>query len=95
MTRTEYLLWCLAEECNEVAQRASKAARFGLSEKQPGQHADNRERLRAELNDLEAVWRELHSIIDLSTSAHLVGAKQAKIREYMNYSRKLGILEDE
>jgi hypothetical protein len=35
MNPTEHLLSCLAEECAEVAQRASKSLRFGLSEVQP------------------------------------------------------------
>lgn len=34
MTKVQYLLTCIAEECAEVAQRASKAARFGLYESQ-------------------------------------------------------------
>ncbi len=34
MTRTEHLLFILAEECAEVAQRCSKAARFTLKERQ-------------------------------------------------------------
>ena len=32
MTRTEYLLVVLAEECAEVAHAASKAIRFGLTD---------------------------------------------------------------
>lgn len=36
MTQTEHLLVHLAAECCEVARRASKAAKFGLTEVQPG-----------------------------------------------------------
>jgi len=52
MNRVDHLLWTLAEECAEVAQRASKAARFGLEEVQPGQEFTNAERLMHEYADL-------------------------------------------
>ena len=45
MTREEHLLTIVAEECNEVAQRATKALRFSLEEIEPGQEFSNRERL--------------------------------------------------
>lgn len=61
MNRTEHLLWVLAEECAEVAQRASKAARFGLDEVQPGQALTNEERLWQEMCDLCAVGEMLIS----------------------------------
>ena len=45
----------LAEECNEVGIRCSKAGRFGIDEIQPGQDLDNRQRIIYELNDVFAV----------------------------------------
>lgn len=54
MSDTEHLLGILAEECAEVAIRASKAQRFGLGEVQPGQRLTNCERITYELNDLLA-----------------------------------------
>lgn len=52
------LLCRLVEECAEVQQRATKAMRFGISEKQPGQDFTNAERLAAEIGDvLEMVER--------------------------------------
>jgi len=59
MTRSEHLLVILAEECNEVAQRVSKALRFGLEEIQPGQGKTNAERISDELDDLMAVLEML------------------------------------
>jgi len=56
MTRTDHLLVCLAEECNEVAQRAAKALRFGLEEVQQGQELNNGERLTREFEDLLGVF---------------------------------------
>lgn len=61
MTRQELLLTQLAEECAEVAQRVSKALRFGLEEIQPGQSLNNAERIVEELIDLQAVWRMLQN----------------------------------
>ena len=46
------LLTILAEECNEIGIRASKAMRFGLHEIQPGQDYDNVQRLSLEVGDL-------------------------------------------
>lgn len=49
------LLTILVEECAEVAQRATKALRFGLDETQPGQPFDNAQRLASEIGDLFCV----------------------------------------
>lgn len=45
MNKVEYLLACLAEEAVEVAQRATKAMRFGCNEVQPGQPLCNVQRI--------------------------------------------------
>jgi NTP pyrophosphatase (non-canonical NTP hydrolase) len=51
----QYLLTMLVEECAEVAQRATKALRFGLNETQPDQPYDNSVRLAHEIGDLLGV----------------------------------------
>ena len=94
MNRTEHLLACLAEEANEVAQRAMKAQRFGLDEIQPGQSLSNFERLFAEFTDLTAVMGMLQ---DETNHRALVkpldvDAKQAKVRQYINYAESQGAL---
>ncbi len=53
MTRLQFLLGKLAEECNETAQRSLKAQQFGLTEVQPGQELNNEERLRLEVWDID------------------------------------------
>ena len=89
LTEEQYLLTCLAEECVEVAQRADKAIRFGLGEVQPGQPLTNLFRLEEELNDLLGVV----TMLGLRTNYEAMIAKQHRVREYMGYSRKLGIVE--
>lgn len=88
MNRTEYLLTCLAEECAEVAQRASKAIRFGLTEIQPGQSEDNTRRIEKEYAELIAVA----DLLKLNVSESDIAAKKEKLKKYMDYSRKIGTL---
>lgn len=54
MNRTEHLITVLMEECAEVAQRCSKALRFGLHQKQAGHELTNAGRIDRELQDLHA-----------------------------------------
>lgn len=88
MTKKEYLLTVLIEECAEVAQRACKALRFGLDEVQPGQSDNNLRRLERELADLMAVSDELGLMILIKDKAE----KLEKLNKYMDYSRELGII---
>jgi NTP pyrophosphatase (non-canonical NTP hydrolase) len=99
MTREEHLLLCLAEECAEVAQRVSKALRFGLSEVQAGQPLTNAQRIREELNDLlsvETILVDEGIIPDLGPDFTAVAkAKMAKIEKYFAISREQGTLSSE
>lgn len=102
MTRTEHLLTILAEECAEVAQRATKALRFGLQETEPGQNDNNATRLVGEYVDLLAVVEmlcdngalpkiaqaEFRVLIDMSLQL-----KKVKIEHFLKYSAELGTLE--
>lgn len=90
MNRTEYLLFTLSEECDEEGQRASKAARFGMAEIQPGQTEDNKRRLERELADIIGVAR----MLGLTIREEDVVAKMAKVEKYMGYSREIGTLQD-
>jgi NTP pyrophosphatase (non-canonical NTP hydrolase) len=102
MTRTEHLLTILAEECAEVAQRASKAARFGLAEVQPGQDQTNAQRLIDEVNDLCAVYQMLAGPLvspteplfrgDVNAWAEAVAEKQRKVERFLRYSAECGTL---
>lgn len=55
MTRTEYLLTQLGEECAEVIQAASKIQRFGFESKSPYNGKTNRENLTQEIIDIMGI----------------------------------------
>ncbi len=94
MNHTEYLLTCLAEEAVEVAQRATKALRFGCDEVQPGQGLSNTRRIRQELNDLIAVAEMLEEagVLVLPLEVDAIDRKKAKVAAFMEYSRSCGAL---
>lgn len=100
----QFFLLKLMEECSEVAQRCSKQVQFGAYEKQANSPSEtkneqpNRDRLRAELNDLLAVvdvLLELGQIPEISPHELLEAKneKRAKIQKYLNYSQELGLVE--
>lgn len=99
MNKVEYLLTKLSEECAEVIQRCTKAQTFGLTEKQPNQDKDNRERLQEEIFDLLGVLTMLHDedIVNYSIGYYSepIRKKRAKIKKYMDYSRQIGTLVEE
>ena len=101
MTTNQWLLECLAEECAEVAQRVSKANRFGIMEVQPGQFLDNTERLMDEIWDLVGVATYLQDknilpgppIVDGVWNKWIV-AKHEKVEKYLAYAKDIGIVRD-
>ena len=97
MNRQEHLLTIIAEECAEVAQRASKASRFGLDEIQPGQEYDNRERILYEFIDLCGALELLNEgcIIEgmIADQRPRINAKKAKIEKFLAYSQECGTLQ--
>lgn len=95
MNRTEHLLTCLGEECDEVGQRVAKALRFGLDETQADQPLNNAARIREEMRDLMAVYNILmrENVVDaLDLRPADIDAKLAKIEKYMAISRAQGVL---
>lgn len=96
MTRIQLLLGKIAEECNEVAQRALKAQQFGLDEVQDGQSLNNGDRLRGELCDLAAVCAMVESEARVNLSQHSgasLGAKMVKVEKFLQLSQSLGMVE--
>lgn len=94
MNVDEYLLTKAMEECCEVAQAISKALIFGLDDKHPAKgNVPNRQLIAAEMDDLEGIKEMLRErkLIPPSSQAR-IGLKQAKVRRWMRYSRKVGTL---
>lgn len=93
MNRNEHLLIHVGEECAEVAQRCSKALRFGLNEVQRDQPDNNQKRILQELNDLIAVVEMLFDcpIEDVINRSEVV-AKKEKVEKYLRYSGEVGTL---
>ena len=100
MTRREFLLICLNEECHEVGQRVDKALRFGLEEAQPGQPYTNAERIYSEFADLLGVMEMLQEDGAIATTTlaclrSMIDAKKEKVAHYMGYSVECGTLDIE
>lgn len=96
MNKIEYLLQCLQEECNEVAQAASKVNRFGLDNSWETE-TTNREFLIMELNDLFGVIQTLQveKVLPVPLSdITKIRAKVDKIKWAMDYSRNKGVLHE-
>lgn len=85
----------LSEECNEVGQECSKIIQFGMDEVYAPIGKSNRDRLRAELQDLFAIVQILNEDHDLRfvPSPEAVEIKRLKIMHYAGYSAKLGQLD--
>lgn len=98
MSVVDYLLSHLAQECNEVAIRCTKAQMFGLDEVQPGQEFTNRERITQELCDVLAMCDVLRDegvmadVILASRALPYLERKKAKAAKFSDYSRELGRL---
>jgi hypothetical protein len=103
MNRQEHLLAIAEEECAEVAQRCSKALRFGLDEVQEGQPLNNRARIIYELTDLLATLEILGVVrfvdafdgsvaVAIDAGYAAIDAKRAKIEKFLDYSASVGTL---
>jgi hypothetical protein len=91
VTRREHLLTLLAEECAEVAQRASKALRFGVDEIQPGQGDSNAIRIMDELEDIRVIVELLREEGVLPVGAidyERFERKRAKVEKYIAYAKE-------
>jgi hypothetical protein len=96
MKRKEHLLTILAEECNETAQRVSKALRFTLEEIQPGQELTNAERILEEFSQLYAMVEMLHDEGHLTSilNESIIKKKKLAVEKYLLHSKEVGTLDD-
>jgi len=94
MNKKEHLLTCLAEECAEIAQCASKALRFGLDGGEPGKDMTNAQRIRQELDDLAVIVQMIceEEMIAKNGSPEARKAKREKVERYMLYAIDRGTL---
>ncbi|MBN9462265.1 MAG: hypothetical protein J0H00_13715 [Burkholderiales bacterium] len=95
MNRLDHLLWILAEECGEVAHRASKAARFGMCEVQPGQLTTNAERILGEwyhaIAAIEMLIDEGHLTLPSEPEVRAaIERKKLQVAQYFSYSALCG-----
>lgn len=95
MNRTEHLLQILQEECNEVAQCASKANRFGLQDHEPGKTETNAERIVHEFNDLFAVMEMLRNegLIANVLDMKMIEGKKERVEKWLLHSAENGRLD--
>ena len=98
MTPEQHMLVKLAEECDEVSQRALKQVQFGPDEVQNGQELTNKERLTGEVKDLLAILTMLAEMgqVEYLSPVDMIDhtiMKRAKIAKYYNLSKSLGMVE--
>lgn len=95
MKRAQYLLGKLAEEAAEVSQIALKTQQFGLDEIRVGQPFTNAERIKQELNDLNAIIKMLNDEFDFdyAPDENAIVEKIVKVGKYYALSRWLNQVE--
>lgn len=97
MNRVDHILWNITEECDEVSQRVSKSARFGLNEVQPGQNYDNAERIMHEFADLLGAMELLEDeglIKYPSDFRALIDRKKSRFEKFLKISFQQGRLDN-
>ncbi len=97
MDRLQHLLVKLAEERSEISQIALKTAQFGPDGVIPGTNITNFQKCHLELDDLLGVVEMLNEEFSFGYTPNRanMNAKKAKVREYLEYSIKLGFVKDE
>lgn len=95
MTKFEYAMLLLSEECSEVEQRVTKLLRFGQHEVQKNQSDDNLTRLKYELSDLMNVIKYIKLEFGIDLLDYPETNKLEKINKWIEYSRNLGTIDKE
>lgn len=95
MTKMQYLLSKLAEECSELAQIALKAQQFGMDEfyAKMVPKIDNKGRMKKEFNDVMATINQINKELDMNflmPENDLIYSKIKKIDKYLSYSQLCG-----
>lgn len=96
MTKGEYLLVCVVEECAEVQKEAMKCLRFGMDNCLSSDAPANKQLLLTEMMDLVAVIDMLSSEFPTMRETEdevvekFIQEKKAKVEKFMEYSRSIG-----
>lgn len=96
LTRNQWLLIKLAEECAEVTQRATKALTFGIAEVQKGQELNNSERMLEEILDfctIVLMLEESGTIAEINSLPNLtqrINQRKAKVEKWYEYAKEEG-----
>lgn len=93
MTKTEYLLSCLIEECSEVQKASTKALRFGLDDKYKD-YDTPLEQLCAECVDVLAIIKMLQNegVLPELNIDDGIQKKIDRVNKYIDYSKNRNIL---
>lgn len=103
LSRRQFLLLKLVEECGEVAERALKSMQYGTKEVQDGHNLDNGNRILVEWADLVEVFEQLIDDGAFPAMAApcwpdhfaiLKQEKREKLRTFAAKARDLGQVED-
>ena len=101
MTREQFYLQCLAEECCEVAQAISKCLIFGTMAKIPASKGgdgerNNRDRLNGEIHDVTVLVERLQQMGTIATyvdpRAHVM--RQQKLGQKLYDAECLGMVDE-
>lgn len=81
LTKIEYLLTCLNEECAEVQKEITKTIRFGPSSHHPNSSTTNVEKLLKECIDLISIY-------ELLKEEKFISVSKEQSREWKRYKKE-------
>jgi NTP pyrophosphatase (non-canonical NTP hydrolase) len=93
MNVQEHLVVCLAEECGEVIQAATKFLRFGAMDRKPGTNITNSRKLYDELCDVETLIKMLRDSGAIGGIPQATTEKEHKVLDHIVIARKLGTIQ--
>lgn len=91
MTKQQYLLQKLIEECSEVQKDTCKALIFGLDNGYPGTTETNQQRIEREVQDLYTILQMLKDEcgFDFTPDADKIQEHHHKVNHYFAYANEL------
>ena len=95
LSKIDYLLSCISEECGEIIQVIGKSQRFGLNDINPSKQLSNKILLKLEIHDLITAYKMLLEELNENFEIEdvLIQDKIKRIKKYMKYSEEVKRLE--